>query len=193
MTVDEAALALEAGDRRVPRVPQRRDRRDQRALPAQGRAASGLIEPEALKRPAGGSHDEPPATPGVSVGALLRSRPEARRPPARRWSPGARRASSAASPARTSRRPASPWPGSTPTCPPGRILILGESEIRYLESLASVVARSTRCGARSRTTFPRVLITGGFAAAAGAARSRRSARACRCSRRRVPTPTPSPR
>ena len=38
---------------------------------------------------------------------------------------------------------------------PGRVLIFGESEIRYLESLDSPPARRTRCGAPSPATSRR--------------------------------------
>ena len=47
----------------------------------------------------------------------------------------------------------------------GRVLVFGESEIRYLESLDQPTRGSTSCGASSRTTLPCVLITGGFDAA----------------------------
>src|SRR6478735_6897818 len=44
---------------------------------------------------------------------------------------------------------------------PGRVLIFGESEIRYLESLESA-ARVTALRLALTLDFPRVLITGGF-------------------------------
>ena len=70
---------------------------------------------------------------------------------------------------------------------PGRVLIFGESEIRYLESLPS----SSRVDAIRRTLahdIPCVLITGGFAPAARAGRSRPTARASRCWSTPVVTP-----
>jgi HPr kinase/phosphorylase len=49
---------------------------------------------------------------------------------------------------------------------PGRVLVFGESEIRYLESLEPSVATAAMREALSHD-FPCVLITGGFAAPAG--------------------------
>ena len=87
---------------------------------------------------------------------------------------------------------------------PGRVLIFGESEIRYLESLDAGRAHRRRCGWRSTHDFPCVLITGGFtppaelvveaerARAAAAARPPwrrrpRSPSCRRCSRTRSPS------
>jgi HPr kinase/phosphorylase len=99
------------------------------------------------------------STPGVSIGALLRSRPEAVGLPLELIS-GA---------AGLDRRITSPHiqktglalAGFDAYLSAGRILILGESEIRYLESLAS----SSRVEALRRTFahgVPAVMVTGGF-------------------------------
>src|SRR5215472_10176962 len=45
---------------------------------------------------------------------------------------------------------------------PGRVLIFGESEIRYLESLEAL-ARTVSIGLAVTLDFPCVIITGGFA------------------------------
>jgi HPr kinase/phosphorylase len=103
------------------------------------------------------------ATSGVSIGALLRSRPEALGLPLELIS-GA---------AGLDRRITSPYiqktglalAGFDAYLSAGRILIFGESEIRYLESLAS----SSRVDALRRTfahAIPAVMITGGFVAPA---------------------------
>jgi HPr kinase/phosphorylase len=103
------------------------------------------------------------ATPGVSIGALLRSRPEALGLPLELIS-GA---------AGLDRRITSPHiqktglalAGFDAYLSAGRILILGESEIRYLETLTS----SSRVDALRRTFahgIPAVMITGGFQAPA---------------------------
>ena len=99
------------------------------------------------------------ATPGVSIGALLRSRPEAVGLPLALVS-GA---------AGLERRITSPHiqktglalAGFDAYLSPGRILILGESEIRYLESLAS----SSAVDALRRTfshDIPAVMVTNGL-------------------------------
>src|SRR5712672_546437 len=44
---------------------------------------------------------------------------------------------------------------------PGRVLIFGESEVRYLESL-DAAARSAAIRLALKTDFPCVLLTGGF-------------------------------
>ena len=72
---------------------------------------------------------------------------------------------------------------------PGRVLIFGESEIRYLESLDAAGARRRRCGSRLTLDFPCVLITGGFAPPRGARRRGRARAACRCCKTPVATPT----
>jgi HPr kinase/phosphorylase len=100
------------------------------------------------------------ATPGVTIDALLRGHPEAVGLPLELVS-GA---------AGLERRITSPHiqktglalAGFDAYLSPGRILILGESEIRFLESLAS----SSRVDALRRTfahEIPAVMITGGFA------------------------------
>ena len=102
-----------------------------------------------------------PATTGVTIGALLRSRPETLGLPLELVS-GA---------AGLDRRITSPHiqktglalAGFDAYLSAGRILIFGESEIRYLESLAS----SSRVDALRRTFahgIPAVMITGGLTA-----------------------------
>src|ERR1035437_8264331 len=104
-----------------------------------------------------------PATTGVTIAALLRSRPETVALPLDLVS-GA---------AGLDRRITSPHiqktglalAGFDAYLSAGRILIFGESEIRYLESLAS----SSRVDALRRTFahgIPAVMITGGFVAPA---------------------------
>ncbi len=101
------------------------------------------------------------AIPGVTVGALLRSRPEAVGLPIEL----------VAGSSGLDRRITSPHiqktglalAGFDAYLAPGRILIFGESEIRYLEGMAS----SSRVDALRRTLardIPTVVITGGFAA-----------------------------
>jgi HPr kinase/phosphorylase len=102
------------------------------------------------------------ATPGVSIGALLRSRPEAFGLPLELLAGGSG----------LDRRILSPHiqktglalAGFDAYLAPGRVLIFGESEIRYVETLVS----SSRVDALRRTftrDIPAVLITGGFAPA----------------------------
>jgi HPr kinase/phosphorylase len=101
------------------------------------------------------------AIPGVSIGALLRALPETLGLPLELISGGAG----------LDRRITSPHiqktglalAGFDAYLSAGRILILGESEIRYLESLVS----SSRVDALRRTfahSIPAVMITGGFTA-----------------------------
>jgi HPr kinase/phosphorylase len=101
----------------------------------------------------------PIATSGLSIGALLRSRTESLGLPL----------DLLAGAAGLERRVTSPFiqktglalAGFDAYLQPGRILILGESEIRYLESLGP----STRADSLRRTLardIPTVLITGGF-------------------------------
>jgi HPr kinase/phosphorylase len=101
------------------------------------------------------------ATPGVSIDALLRGHPEALGLPL----------DLVAGASGLDRRITSPHiqktglalAGFDAYLSPGRILILGESEIRYLESLAS----SARVHALRRTFahgIPAVMLTGGFTA-----------------------------
>ena len=63
---------------------------------------------------------------------------------------------------------------------PGRVLIFGESEIRYLESLDAGERAPSLRRALLATIFPCVLITGGFDAAAELRREARARAACRC-------------
>ena len=125
--------------------------------------------------------------PGVSVATLLGSRPGSVRPAARAAG-RRRRPRSHHHAARTSRRPASRSPGFTRYLKPGRVLIFGESEIRYLESLdAAGRVASLRPRADARLSVR--------PASPAASRRRRSswrsrrARACRCSGPPVATPT----
>lgn len=102
-------------------------------------------------------------TSGLSIGALLRSRPESLGLPLELLAGGAG----------LDRRITSPHiqktglalAGFDAYLSPGRILIFGESEIRYLEGLAS----SSRVDSLRRTLardIPTVMITGGFPAPA---------------------------
>src|SRR5262245_54208376 len=100
-----------------------------------------------------------PPVPGVSVGALLRSRPEGFGLPLEvlAGNGGLERLITSPHVQKTGLALA----GFHAYLKPGRVLIFGESEIRYLESLDA----SSRLGAlRLALTadFPCVLITGGF-------------------------------
>jgi HPr kinase/phosphorylase len=98
-------------------------------------------------------------TSGVSVGALLRSRPEALGLPLELVSGAAGLDRSITSP--HIQKTGLALAGFDAYLSPGRILIFGESEIRYLESLAP----SARTDALRRTfshSIPAVMITGGF-------------------------------
>ena len=118
LSLDDAAHASRGRRRRVPRLPQRRHRRDQRAATG-ARRRLGPDRAGALSPTAGAC----PTTPSVTVAVLLGSRAEAlgltARGPRRR-----RRARRGQSRARTSRRPASRSPASTSTSQPGRVLVL---------------------------------------------------------------------
>jgi HPr kinase/phosphorylase len=100
-----------------------------------------------------------PSTPGVTVGALLGSRPEAFGLPCEVL----------AGAGGFERRITSPYIQKTGLAlagfheylKPGRVLIFGESEIRYLESLETS-ARMNSLGLALTLDFPCVLITGGF-------------------------------
>src|SRR5580698_7877535 len=101
------------------------------------------------------------SVPGLTVGALLGSRAEASGLPFEMLAGGAG----------LDRRITSPYIQKTGLAlagfheylKPGRVLIFGESEIRYLESLeASSRAASVRVALT--LDFPCVLITGGFSA-----------------------------
>ena len=100
-----------------------------------------------------------PAAPASPFGRCSAAGPTRR--PVARAAGGRGRPRPASSPVRTSRRPAWRWPDFTNICSPGRVLMFGESEIRYLESL-DPTARDARCGWRLTLDFPCVLITGGF-------------------------------
>src|SRR5437867_13144270 len=101
-----------------------------------------------------------PSSPAVTVGALLGSRPEAFGLPLELLggadgldrvitSPHVQKAGLALA-------------GFHEYLRPGRVLIFGESEIRYLESL-DAGARTTAMRLAMTLDFPCVLITGGFA------------------------------
>jgi HPr kinase/phosphorylase len=97
--------------------------------------------------------------PGLTVGALLGSRAEAFGLPFEMLAGGAG----------LDRRITSPYIQKTGLAlagfheylKPGRVLIFGESEIRYLESLESA-SRLTSLRLALTLDFPCVLITGGF-------------------------------
>src|SRR5437762_4739215 len=97
--------------------------------------------------------------PGVTVGALLRSRPEAFGLPLEvlAGSEGLDRVITSPHIQKTGLALA----GFHEYLKPGRILIFGESEIRYLESLETA-ARVTSMRLALTLDFPCVLITGGF-------------------------------
>src|ERR1700756_5260531 len=97
--------------------------------------------------------------PGVTVGALLRSRPEAFGLPLEllAGANGLDRVITSPHIQKTGLALA----GFHEYLRPGRVLIFGESEIRYLESLPSP-ARDTALRLALTHDFPCVLITGGF-------------------------------
>jgi HPr kinase/phosphorylase len=101
------------------------------------------------------------AVPGVSVGALLASRPEAAGLPIDLLAGGAGVARIIASP--YVQKTGLALAGFHEYLKPGRVLIFGESEIRYLESL-EVAPRANAIRLALTLDFPCVLITGGFAA-----------------------------
>jgi HPr kinase/phosphorylase len=100
-----------------------------------------------------------PSTPGVTVGALLASRPEAFGLPLELLAgvDGLDRAITSPHIQKTGLALA----GFHEYLKPGRVLIFGESEIRYLESLETA-ARVTSLRLALTLDFPCVLITGGF-------------------------------
>ncbi len=100
-----------------------------------------------------------PSTPGVTVGALLASRPEAFGLPLELLAgvDGLDRAITSPHIQKTGLALA----GFHEYLKPGRVLIFGESEIRYLESL-DTAARITSLRLALTLDFPCVLITGGF-------------------------------
>src|SRR5437016_13994908 len=99
------------------------------------------------------------STPGVTVGALLASRPEAFGLPLEllAGADGLERLITSPHIQKTGLALA----GFHEYLKPGRVLIFGESEIRYLESLESA-ARITSLRLALTLDFPCVLITGGF-------------------------------
>ncbi len=101
------------------------------------------------------------STSSVSVGALLRSRPEALGLPLELVSGAAGLDRRITSP--HTQKTGLALAGFDAYLSPGRILILGESEVRYLESLPAL-----SCADALRRTFahpiPAVMITGGFTA-----------------------------
>src|SRR5437773_6579958 len=97
--------------------------------------------------------------PGVSVGALLRSRPEAFGLPLELLAGGEGLDRVVTSP--HIQKTGLALAGFHEYLKPGRVLIFGESEIRYLESLESP-ARTAALRLALTHDFPCVLITGGF-------------------------------
>jgi HPr kinase/phosphorylase len=103
----------------------------------------------------------PPSTSGVSVGELLRSRPETLGLPLALLAGGTG----------LGRRITSPYiqktglalAGFDEYLSPGRILIFGESEIRFLESLTAADRQRALLGTLARD-IPAVVLTGGFEA-----------------------------
>ena len=100
-----------------------------------------------------------PSSPGVTVGALLRSRPEAFGLPLELLAGADGLARVITSP--HIQKTGLALAGFHEYLKPGRVLIFGESEIRYLESLESA-ARVTALRLALTLDFPCVLITGGF-------------------------------
>src|SRR5438045_552388 len=101
-----------------------------------------------------------PSPPGVTVGALLRSRPETFGLPLEllAGSGGLEKVITSPHIQKTGLALA----GFHEYLRPGRVLVFGESEIRYLEHLDSA-SRSRTLRQALALDFPCVLITGGFA------------------------------
>src|ERR1700724_1295333 len=99
-------------------------------------------------------------TPGVTVAALLSSRPEAFGLPLELLAGGYGLDRVITSP--HVQKTGLALAGFHEYLRPGRVLIFGESEIRYLESLEPSVASNSMRLALAHD-FPCVLITGGFA------------------------------
>ena len=97
--------------------------------------------------------------PGVSVGALLRSRPEASGLPLDLLAGGGGLDRLITSP--HVQKTGLALAGFHEYLKPGRVLIFGEIEIRYLESLGPA-ERTRALGLALTLDFPCVLITGGF-------------------------------
>src|SRR5712692_3279890 len=100
-----------------------------------------------------------PSTPGVTVGALLGSRPEAFGLPLELLAGGDGLDRVITSP--HIQKTGLALAGFHEYLRPGRVLIFGESEIRYLESLETA-GRTTSLRLALTLDFPCVLITGGF-------------------------------
>src|SRR5882757_5204067 len=96
--------------------------------------------------------------PGLAVGALLRSRPETFGLPLELLA-GARGLDRISSP--HIQKTGLALAGFHEYLKPGRVLIFGESEIRYLESLETS-ARSASMRLALTLDFPCVIMTGGF-------------------------------
>jgi HPr kinase/phosphorylase len=99
------------------------------------------------------------AVPGVSVGALLASRPESFGLPLELLSGGDGLGRTISSP--YIQKTGLALAGFHEYLKPGRVLVFGESEVRYLESL-EVAARANALRLALTLDFPCVLITGGF-------------------------------
>src|ERR1700726_2800413 len=102
-----------------------------------------------------------PSTPGVTVGALLGSRPEAFGLPLELLAGGDGLDRVITSP--HIQKTGLALAGFHEYLKPGRVLIFGESEIRYLESLETS-SRVASLRLALTLDFPCVLITGGLAA-----------------------------
>src|SRR2546428_6735402 len=99
-----------------------------------------------------------PSSPGVTVGALLRSRPEAFGLPLELLAGADGLARVITSP--YIQKTGLALAGFHEYLKPGRVLVFGESEIRYLESLDPAAARDAIRLALAHD-FPSVLITAG--------------------------------
>src|ERR1700724_3545819 len=100
-----------------------------------------------------------PSVPGVSVGALLGSRPESFGLPLELLAGAAGRDRLITTP--YIQKTGLALAGFHEYLKPGRILMFGESEIRYLESL-DTASRVTAMRLALTHDFPCVVITGGF-------------------------------
>jgi hypothetical protein len=98
-------------------------------------------------------------TPEVTVGALLASRPEASGLPLEVLAGRSGMGRAITSP--HIQKTGLALAGFHEYLKPGRVLIFGESEIRYLESL-DALARTVSIGLAVNLDFPCVIITGGF-------------------------------
>src|SRR5438034_3372334 len=100
-----------------------------------------------------------PSSPGVTVGALVRSRPESYGLPLELLAGGDGLDRVITSP--HIQKTGLALAGFHEYLKPGRVLIFGESEVRYLESLETS-GRITSLRLALTLDFPCVLITGGF-------------------------------